>query len=274
MVQKIFFQSSMPRSGSTLFQNIMAQNPDFYTTPTSGLCDMLLNAKSNYTNSIEFKAQDSKLMDKGFKGFCKNALFGFYDGITEKKYVLDKCRGWSVTYDFVNWFYPEPKIIILVRDLRSIVSSLEKKFRENQHLDTGIQSWSEMRGTTVDKRIDHFMTVAPPLCAPIDIIYDVIIRKIHTKCLFIRFEDLCNNPEAEMQRVYKYLEIDYYKHDFDNIPQATIENDSYYRPFGDHSIRNVLEKTKDDYNIILGKHNCKYITDKYSWYYQAFNYPT
>ena len=57
MVKKIFYQGSMPRSGSTLFQNIMAQNPDFYATPTSGLCEALINLKINVWNAIEFKAQ-------------------------------------------------------------------------------------------------------------------------------------------------------------------------------------------------------------------------
>jgi len=272
MVEKIFFQSSMPRAGSTLLQNVLAQNPDFYATPTSGICDLLLNAKTNYTNATEFKAQESSLMDKGFRGFCNGAMFGFYNNITDRKYVIDKCRGWSVTYDFVDWFYPKPKVVILIRDLRSIVSSLETKFREYQYLDSGVQNWNEMRGTTVDKRIDHFMSVAPPLCAPIDIIYDVIVRKIHEKCLFVKFEDLNTNPENELKRIYNYFELDYYPHDYNNIPQFTKESDSYYRPFGDHSIRNKIETVTEDYTNILGAHNCKYITEKYAWYYKAFNY--
>jgi len=93
MVEKIFYQSSLPRCGSTLLQNILAQNPDIYSSPTSGLCDLLINAKSNYTNAIEFKAQDGKIMDNGFKGFCKGGLYGFYNNITDRKYVVDKCRG-------------------------------------------------------------------------------------------------------------------------------------------------------------------------------------
>jgi len=28
-MEQLFFQSSLPRSGSTLLQNILAQNPDF-----------------------------------------------------------------------------------------------------------------------------------------------------------------------------------------------------------------------------------------------------
>ena len=32
---KIFFNSSLPRSGSTLLQNILAQNPRFHCSATS-----------------------------------------------------------------------------------------------------------------------------------------------------------------------------------------------------------------------------------------------
>src|ERR1700722_12781213 len=64
MPPKIFYQSSMPRAGSTLLQNILAQNPDFYVTPTSGLLELVFGARLSYTNSAEFKAQDSALKPK------------------------------------------------------------------------------------------------------------------------------------------------------------------------------------------------------------------
>jgi sulfotransferase len=51
MVQKIFFQSSLPRAGSTLLQNVMGQNPDFYVTPTSGVLELVYAARANYTSS-------------------------------------------------------------------------------------------------------------------------------------------------------------------------------------------------------------------------------
>ena len=52
----------MPRSGSTIFSNIIGSNPDFYVTPTSGVLELVFGARANYTNSLEFKAQDSELM--------------------------------------------------------------------------------------------------------------------------------------------------------------------------------------------------------------------
>jgi hypothetical protein len=54
-MEKLFFQSSLPRAGSTLLQNILAQNPSIYATPTSGVLELIFAARGNYTNSPEFK---------------------------------------------------------------------------------------------------------------------------------------------------------------------------------------------------------------------------
>lgn len=272
MIEQIFFQSSMPRSGSTLLQNVLAQNPDIHSTATSGICEVLMQVKNCFSNGAEFKAQDQNLIEQGAKGFYKNGLFGYYGNITDKKYVIEKCRGWSVNYDFVNSFYKNPKMIVMVRDLRSIVCSLEKKFRENPNFETGLQNWNQLVGTTVDKRVNLYLNSVPPLAGPLDFIYDVIIRKIHKHLLFIKFEDFCINPENEIKKIYEYLEIPYYSHDFDNVQQITKEDDNYYKPFGDHIIRGKIRPMEIDYIDILGKHNCDFIYQNYSWYFKAFKY--
>ena len=88
-MEKIFFQSSLPRAGSTLLQNILGQNPDFYVTPTSGVLELLFAARNNYTNDNAFQAQDVGLMKKGWLNFCRQGIEGFFNGITNKKYVVD-----------------------------------------------------------------------------------------------------------------------------------------------------------------------------------------
>ena len=61
-VKKIFYNSSLPRAGSTLIQNILGQNPDIHTTPTSGVYEMLAACRTIFTDGLEFKAQDSATM--------------------------------------------------------------------------------------------------------------------------------------------------------------------------------------------------------------------
>ena len=272
-VEKIFFQSSMARSGSTIFQNLMGQNPDFYVTPTSGVLELVFGARANFTNSLEFKAQDSQLMEAGFKNFCKQGMEGFYKGMTDKKYVLDKSRGWAVYRPFLDSFYPNPKIICLVRDLRAIVSSYEKIYRKNPLTHDPIRDDATGRGTIVHKRVDEWMTATNTIGRGVERIQETIRLGHDSKILFIKYEDLCLYPEIEMKRVYQYLEIPYFEHDFENIQQITHEDDDVYGLSKDlHTIKPNLTLPKPDYKDVLGQDICNWIYTTYQWYFDKFNY--
>lgn len=271
MSKKIFFQSSLPRAGSTLLQNVMGQNPDFYVTPTSGVLELLYASRSNFTNSPEFKAQDQELMKKGFISYCNSGLQGFFNGVTDKPYVLDKSRGWGVHYNFLNEFYPNPKIICMVRDLRSIYSSMEKNYRKNQLLDSGIVNHSQMKGTSTEKRVDIWAS-SQPVGLAIERLSQIIREGINKKMLFIRFEDFCDDPKTEMFKIYNYLEVPQYKHDFSNVEQITKEDDSVYGIYGDHKIKSEILPPKEDYIEILGPNTCNNIKNSYKLFYDYFNY--
>ena len=271
MIKKIFYNSSLPRAGSTLIQNILGQNPEIYTTPTSGLYEVLSACRTIYSDGLEFKAQDSQTMEKGIKSLLKSAIYGFYEPLTEKPYVIDKCRGWSSEYNFIDAFDPNPKIICMVRDLRAIYASLEKKYRKNPLVNTHIANWGELRGTNTDKRIQVWSN-NPPIGPAVDRLYQVLIEGLHTKILFIKFEELCLEPENQLKRIYDYLELPYFKHDFKNIPQLTHEDDKWYGIFGDHIIKNELKPVKNDFYDVLGVNACRLIEDSYRWFFNDFDY--
>lgn len=271
MPEKIFFNTSLPRAGSTLLQNVLGQNPDFYVTPTSGVFDMLHASRAIYTDNIEFQAQDSTLMDTGFKGYLKAGLFGFFDAVTDKKYAVDKCRGWSIHYDFTNFFYEQPKMVCMVRDLRAIYASMEKNWRKNPHKDHHMTNWHSLTGTTTDKRI-WMWAQQPPVGVALDRLYQIILQGIHKNILFVRFEDFTKDPETEMRKIYEFFEVPYYNHDYDNVPQITQEDDRVYGVFGDHIIRHKIEPLKEDFLEVLGKGNCDAIVQSYSWFYDVFGY--
>jgi len=272
MTKKIFYNSSLPRSGSTLIQNILAQNPEIYSSPTSGLFDIIFNARVVYSSGPEFKAQDEDLMKSAFGGFCKMGAQGYYERITEKPIVIDKCRGWNSEINFLEFVYGEtPKIITMIRDPRAIYASMEKKFRKNPHLDHGLTNWAEVTGTTTDKRVVYWSNNIP--IAPVmDRIYQSLLDGNHEKILFIKFEDLTSNPEGELKKIYEYLEIPYFKHDFDNVEQVTQEDDKVYGVFGDHKIRKKVTPVKDDFREVLGRPSCEMIYENYAWFYDAFGY--
>jgi len=273
MVQQIFFQSSMPRAGSTIFQNIMGQNSDFYVTPTSGILELVFAARSNYSNSPEFKAQDSELMRKAFAGFCKGGIESYFNAITDKKYVMDKSRGWGVYRPFLESFYPNPKVICLVRDLRAVISSYEKIYRKNQHKADPIRDDSTARGTTVHKRVDEWMNPQNTIGRAVERLFEIFRQGYDDKILFIKYEDLCLYPEDTMRKVYEYLGIEHFDHDFDNIEQITVEDDEVYGLTNDlHTIKPKLVLPQPDYKQILGDDICKWIHQNYTWYFDKLGY--
>ena len=270
-MEKIFFQSSLPRAGSTLLQNILSQNPDFYTTPTSGLLELLYRSRNGYTESPEFKAQDEETMKKAFMGYCRGGLEGYFNNITDKKYVVDKSRAWGVNHDFLNMFYEDPKIVCMLRDPRDVFTSMEKNYRKNPHINSGVVNNAELKGTTVEKRIDHWVANMP-VGLSLDWLRDIVSQGIHKKMLFIKFEDLTKNPQVELNKVYDFFGVERYQHDFNNIEQITQEDDRIHGIFGDHKIRQEVKPLKSQAKEILGTPVCNWIKNNYSWFYDEFRY--
>lgn len=268
---EIFYNSSMPRAGSTLLQNILGQNPDFYVTPTSGLLELIFAARNNYTNSPEFKAQDADLMKKSFINFCKKGMEGFCETQSDKKYFVDKSRGWGIHYNFLNEIQPEPKIICMVRDLRDIISSMEKIYRKNQLKDSGIVNNGNMVGTTTGKRVGSWLNTQP-IGLALDRISDIFRMGLDKNIYFVKYEDLLTNPQQIMNGIYDYLGVKSYEHDFNNIEQITIEDDEVYGIYGDHKIQTKLATSNSNYEMILGKDISDQIKENYLWYFRQFDY--
>ena len=272
MTKKVFYNSSLPRAGSTLLQNIMADNPDFYCTPTSGIADIVLNSKNVFNHSQAFQAQGLSNLEEPFVEFCRKGIYGFFKAITEAPYVLDKSRDWGIRYNLLNRLFPNPKIVCMVRDPRAIYASMEKNFRKNPLRETNTQDASHLIGTTLDKRVNTWADSAP-VGVSMDRLKDCFQQGIDKKMLFIRYEDLMANPEQEIRKVYDYLELPYYDgHRFNTVTQHTQENDEVHGIYGDHKLRNKFEKLPDDYEEILGYDLATSIKNTYPWFYTNFGY--
>ena len=273
VIPKIFYQSSLPRAGSTLLQNILAQNPSFYVTPTSGLLELIFGARLNYTNSAEFKAQDHAAMKKAFLAFGRAGMEAYFRALTDKPYILDKSRGWGIHFDLLNLiFNEEPKIVCMVRDLRQILASMEKQFRQNPDLDRPIENHANLSGTTTLKRaVLNLQT--PPVGLALDRLLEIHQRGWNQKILFVRYEDLTAQPKQAMQKVYAYLSLPDFQHNFENVPQVTQEDDQAYGVPGLHQIRPKVELFQNDYLSILGKDAVRFLQGNYAWYFTLFGYP-
>ena len=75
--QRIFFNSSLPRAGSTLLSNVVGHHPNFFVSPTSGLIDLILGSRIGYNDSRETAYTDIETWKRGFINFSRYGLAGF-----------------------------------------------------------------------------------------------------------------------------------------------------------------------------------------------------
>lgn len=270
-MEKIVFNSSLPRSGSELLQVILHQNPRIYGSSTSPLLEYQFGARQNY-NLPEVQSQNSELMKDAFIAVCKGIADSYYSTVTDKPVVIDKNRGWAHYWEWVDQWNSEPKMICMIRDLRSIVASLERIYRANRHNPQGIDNPQKIENMTVEQRAQFWLNTQP-LGLALQRTLDIFQRKLDGKILFIKYEDLCSQPDEVMKRVYEYIGEDYFKHDFDNIVKDVEEDDRFFGIFGKHNIKPKLVKTKEyDWQDVLNPPIADAIKESNQWFYKIFNY--
>lgn len=270
-MKKIIFNTSMPRSGSELFQVIIHQNPNIYGSTTSPLLEYQFGARVNY-ELAEVKSQNPILMENAFSEMCKYMAQGYYSALTTRPIVCDKTRSALHYYEWIEKWNPNPKMICIVRDLRSIIASMEKIYRNNKHRPIGPDNPSEMLNLTLGERA-YYWIHSKPIGIALKRTLDAFQRGIYKNVLFIRYEDLTSNPENVMKIFYSYIEEPYFQHDFNNINKEVEEDDSHFGPYGSHKIAKQLKpSSENDWADIIPKEIADDIVKNNKWYYDVFGY--
>jgi hypothetical protein len=135
-----------------------------------------------------------------------------------------------------------------------------------------VENHANLTGTTTLKRV-HLGLQGPPVGLALDRLLEVHQRGWAKKILFVRFEDLTTQPAVVMQRIYGYLGVPEYGHNFDKIVQVTQEDDQIFGIPGLHEIRAKIEPLANDYLEVLGRDAVRHLQQNYAWYFQLFGYP-
>lgn len=270
MLKKFIFNTSMPRAGSELLQVLLHQNPSIYASTTSPLLEYQFAARGNY-DLPEVRSGDPVLMQKAFINMCAGMAQSYYQVVTDKPIISDKNRGWSHYWEWVDQWNPDPKMICMVRDLRSIIASMEQIYRKNRHRPVGPDNPAQLQNMTVAQRAQHWLNTQP-IGLALARTADLFQRDIANKILFVRYEDLCEFPDSTMKRIYNYIDEDYFQHDFKNIIKTVQEDDSVFGPYGSHKTQKELKKATTDWKEILPKEVGLGIRQGNLWYFEEFNY--
>ena len=246
MEKEIFFINGMPRSGSTLLCNILAQNPDFHVTPTSGLPDIISNIHEMWQKNPSIKASESpekQLM-------LINDVMHSYHSDTDRPIVFNKSRGWAHLIELVELsMNKEMKILTTIRDLPSILASFEKLYRnELKNIKSPMHRTPEM--SILSSRLNVWSNGV--VGSSFNMIQDACMRGHRAKFHFVDFSELTSTPDVTMEKIYNFKGKPKYNHDFDNVQQYTSENDIEHGFTDLHTIRPRISPPKNDSREILG----------------------
>ena len=257
-MKQFYFMSGLPRSGSTLLTALLNQNPNIHASTNSPLLDTIHYTEEYLLkNSEQYKANPKpECAHKVLSSIPHNYYFN-----TPENIIVDKSRGWVNQIEHIkDYITKEPKIICPVRDIHDIISSflyLIQKSSTTSFIDKGLIERNIP--ITNDNRADYLMSSE----GSIGLCYHALseaYRKGNDKyLLLVDYDDLIKNPQQQLNRIYEFLEIPKFTHNFDSVKTKEDENDSVYQLENMHTVRDKVEKIHRDNTKFLSK----YILNKY-----------
>lgn len=268
----------LPRSGSTLLGNVLNQHPDITAEMDSFLSDILTNI-SQHSEKVYSEAQHTiREMNDLYFSFMRSGMASWITKLCDTEIYLDKNRSWAMDFNLLFSLIPNAKVIFLVRDLRGVISSLEKKEVYDRVLSAGdlyqFESKDEFHDfDLMDVRVSNYIQT-DMINVPLFAIKEALDceRGYLKNFKFITYEDFMENPHKILNEIYNFIGIKNFDNDLENITQGYY-HDAVFAPYGDHTIRPQLTPKKENYNfpLIKRKSQLKILND-YSWFYQQF-YP-
>jgi len=242
-IKKLFFLVAMPRSGNTLFASIMNKNPNIACTPNSITLEImkdlfLLKETDVFQNYPDHKSLDN-VLDSVYVNYYKNWT---------QKYIID--RGPVMTkgnFALMKKYFKKPfKCVVLLRDLMDVLASYMKWYTENP------DAFPNRHGNTDEEKLSMIMNSEGAVAKDLEAIKNAF--NYPEICHFMKYDNLVQNPEEEINKVYTFLNIPYYPHQFTNLQQININGMSYDdTTLGNnmHTIR--TNKIKKEYNPYIEK---------------------
>ena len=135
-----------------------------------------------------------------------------------------------------------------------ILASFEKLYREtSKERQPPGESKNYFQFQTTQGRCDYWMRNDQVVGLTLNRLEDAIRRGFRDRIHFIDFHKLTNNPKRTLLEVYKFLEEDWFEHDFNNVEQVTQENDDVHGFVNLHKIQNKVTPIARCAEEILGR---------------------
>lgn len=260
----------LPRSGSTLLANVIDQREDVHVSATSCLPAVLAHCSRVWTEAPELKSEliRNRMTTEARMRYALHGLVnGWYHDVRDRV-VFDKSRLWNHHVRLLEWLYPDAHMIVVVRDLRSVLASLEK-----QHARTAIfDAANTPQEKTLFHRSNGYFSPDGLVGSCIDGVEDMLRRRpdnVH----FVRYEDFVKRPKTTLRELYEDIGMTDFEHDFDDVKNTTgTDVDGLYLHKFPHYGEGKVEERADEWERWVSDDLSQQLTAKYRGYNSAFKY--
>ena len=251
--KKYYFMAGLPRSGSTLLASILNQNPEIYVSAQSPLPNMLGAAYNQYQSKENL---DSSRFDDIYN-VVDSIIPLFYEKHPEK-HIIDKNFSWLEPHPYIileHHLKNDIKVICPVRDVLEILASWNKlceNDKDNQYDKTIIKGDKSKRSIS-DKRADFFMNLGDEeagILKGIENLKRILYPQFKNNIMLVEYNDLVSDTENTINKVYDFLEIDYFDHNFEGM-KTTHKYANVWGAKGHHDIKPTIQKEEYDLTKIF-----------------------
>jgi sulfotransferase len=263
-MKTINFLTGLPRSGNTVLSAILNQNPRFYSSPLSPVCDVAWSVVRTLNSHESAQRNPNKL---ALNTSVKAMAHGYYETV-DRPIIFDRAKAWTTPSNFLvlKTINPSPKVLFTVRDTCDILSSLILQYRKTTFLEKRMEEtnfYAQHFLPLEDAKCDFLMDSQQDLQLSFLALKNALKEENKQFVHFIEYDDLVTNTHRVLEGVYKFLEEDYYEHDLTSI--SKLESDTGLQgkePSTLHDVRKTMGKTSLKPEEVLSP----YVLNKYKDY--------
>jgi sulfotransferase len=222
--------TGLPRAGSTLLCQMLAQHPEIQCEGLSSpLCNLVLGIRRMVGNDRFFLSQLDHSFESSY-AHLSAAMQGFLRGWNRdctRKVVVDKNRAWLHAVELLLQIEPQAKLIVCVRELGQIYGSIEAQHQRTILVDFLDHLADFDRAGRADALFAKDQAIGAPLIS-LHAVAD-LPKAVQQRLYMIRFEDLVEQPAARMSQIYSWLGLSPFQINPDKLAvMGSQESDSHY----------------------------------------------
>ncbi len=241
--KQLLFLVAQPRSGNTLFTSIMNQNPEIVCTANSITLEIMKDLFLLKQTDVFLNYPDHKSLNN-----VLDIVYDVYYKDWPQKIIID--RGPVTTagnLKLIKKHYKRPfKCIVILRDLMDVLASYMKWYIENPDAFPNRYNLN-----TDEEKLSMIMNKDGAVAKDLEAIKNAF--NYPDICHFVKYDDLVAQPEQEIRKIYKFIDIPYYNHKFENLKQVEVNGMGYNDEIVGKNMHKIKTIVRKEYNPYIEK---------------------